>query len=91
MIPKKSFSIRKLPLYIKQFFLYDIKNSPAFLLKLSFLLLTFGTECKQCLLSLLFWKSKEENKYCEIFLLEKKKSQPILFSLMGIIELASRI
>ena len=43
---KKGFSTHKIPLYIKQFFLYD-KNLPnAFLLNL-ILLLTFGIERKQ--------------------------------------------
>ena len=49
------------PFYIKQVFLFKQKKSPhAFLLKLV-LLLTFGIERKQFLLSLLFWKHKEEN------------------------------
>ena len=44
----------KIPLYIKQFFSYDIKNIHQMLFFQNLvLLLTFGIECKQYLLLLL--------------------------------------
>ena len=65
LVPTFSVNDRKTflyPLYIKQIFLlWHKKKSPnTFLLNLVSLL-TFGTERKQCLLSLSFWKHQEKN------------------------------
>ena len=86
-------STRKISLYMKQFFAYNKKKSP------------LALNINNVFYNYYFESIKKAIKYYEIFLLEKKISQPIqflqhnftlfpvsfLFYLIGLLELASKM